>query len=297
MGKRDLQPKEKVWTWLMREVSRESVRDSGREERILREDEEEEDGRGREDGRKRNQDGVKKLSPSEAVMRKLSPSGSSSSGECGQLSGKERGSSSPDTDSGCEMSVMVTYAREPRVRRPDTDSDTADTDTVDTDTVDTLSRSSDSDGTAAESGGSSGLGSSDSDSVVRQNILSCSRSGVLRSTSSSASGSTSSSSRGTSRAGGQLRRGEDRPKSVQVTTIEEPPVLSVRRAGPAHTLDCPYSRAGIYSLEGSRISCLTEERSGSQQGQSDSGRGSSMLSGEENSNQQPNGQNGGLRSY
>ena len=88
------------------------------------------------------------------VMRKLSPSGSSSSGECGQLSGKERGSSSPDTDSGCEMSVMVTYAREPRVRRPDTDSDTADTDTVDTDTVDMLARSSDSDGTAAESGGS-----------------------------------------------------------------------------------------------------------------------------------------------
>ena len=64
-------------------------------------------------------------------------------------------SSSPDTDSGCEMSnVMVTYAREPRVRRPDTDSDTADTDTVDTDTVDTLARSSDSDGTAGESGGS-----------------------------------------------------------------------------------------------------------------------------------------------
>ena len=34
------------------------------------------------------------------------------------------------------MSVMVTYAREPRVRRPDTDSDTADTDTLDT--LDTL---------------------------------------------------------------------------------------------------------------------------------------------------------------
>ena len=164
-------------------------------------------------------------------MRKLSPSGSSSSGECGQLSGsKDRGSSSPDTDSGCEMSVMVTYAREPRVRRPDTDSDTADTDTVDTDN--TLARSSDSDGTTGESGGSryepvvnfffyfnnffdSGLGSSDSDSVVRQNILSSSRSGVLRSTSSSASGS--SSSRGTCRSGQQqLRRGEDRPKSVQV---------------------------------------------------------------------------------
>ena len=31
-------------------------------------EEEEEEGRGREDGRKRNQDGVKKLSPSEAVM-------------------------------------------------------------------------------------------------------------------------------------------------------------------------------------------------------------------------------------
>ena len=66
----------------------------------------------------------------------------------------------------------------------------------------------------------SGLGCSDSDLVVHQNILSCSRSGVLRSTSSSASGSTSSSSRGTSRAGGQqLRRGEDRPKSVQVLKI------------------------------------------------------------------------------
>ena len=163
-------------------------------------------------------------------MRKLSPSGSSSSGECGQLSGKERGSSSPDTDSGCEMSVMVTYAREPRVRRPDTDSDTADTDTVDTDTVDMLARSSDSDGLGESRSAlvvhisckltflfiCSGLGSSDSDSVVRQNILSSSRSGVLRSTSSSASGSTSSSSRGTSRAGQQLRRGEDRPKSVQV---------------------------------------------------------------------------------
>ena len=36
----------------------------------------------------------------------------------------------------------------------DTDSDTADTDTVDTDTVDMLARSSDSDGTAGESGGS-----------------------------------------------------------------------------------------------------------------------------------------------
>ena len=32
------------------------------------EEEDEEEGRGREDGRKRNQDGVKKLSPSEAVM-------------------------------------------------------------------------------------------------------------------------------------------------------------------------------------------------------------------------------------
>ena len=35
------------------------------------EEEDEEEGRGREDGRKRNQDGVKKLSPSEAVMIRL----------------------------------------------------------------------------------------------------------------------------------------------------------------------------------------------------------------------------------
>ena len=152
---------------LVDEKTRESERLRQRGDNYVEEEEEEEEEE-REEGRKRNQDGVKKLSPSEAVtispipiirqskqktfkvMRKLSPSGSSSSGECGQLSGKERLSSSPDTDSGCEMSnVMVTYAREPRVRRPDTDSDTADTDTVDT-----LARSSDSDGTAGESGGS-----------------------------------------------------------------------------------------------------------------------------------------------
>ena len=87
-----------------------------------------------EEGR-REQVEEEEVVPVAEVGRKLSPSGSSSSGECGRLggSGEEvgrsgevgrrssgsggecgQGRSSPDTDSGCDMSVMVTYAREPR---------------------------------------------------------------------------------------------------------------------------------------------------------------------------------------
>ena len=61
-------------------------------------------------------------------------------------------------------------------------------------------------------------------------------------------------------------------RTVQVTTIEHPPLLEVKPA-----LDCAYSRAGIYSLEGSRLAGL--ERPGSEAEQ-DSGRGSSIQSGE-----------------
>ena len=56
----------------------------------------------------------------EVERRKLSGSESCSSGECGPEGrreggkGREEGSDSPDTDSGCDMSVMVNYLKEPR---------------------------------------------------------------------------------------------------------------------------------------------------------------------------------------
>ena len=54
---------------LVDEKMRESERLRQRGENYVEEEEEEEEEeRGREEGRKRNQDGVKKLSPSEAVM-------------------------------------------------------------------------------------------------------------------------------------------------------------------------------------------------------------------------------------
>ena len=43
-------------------------------------------------------------------------------------------------------------------------------------------------------------------------------------------------------------------------------------------LESPYSRTGIYSLEGNRLNCLKDEENLSEQDQSDSGRGSSMQS-------------------
>ena len=69
-----------------------------------------------------------------------------------------------------------------------------------------------------------------------------------------------------------------KPKSVQVTTIERPPVLSVKQL-PGSPLESPCSRAGIYSLEGSRLNCLQEPGEG-EEAEQDSGRGSSMMSGE-----------------
>ena len=65
----------------------------------------------------------------------------------------------------------------------------------------------------------------------------------------------------------------DPPKSVQVTNIEHPPVLSVKKIV---NMDCPYSRAGIYSLEGNRLNNLPDNEN-----LSDSGRGSSIQSQEE----------------
>ena len=50
--------------------------------------------------------------------------------------------------------------------------------------------------------------------------------------------------------------GEER-RTVAVTNIDEIPVLSVKEITRA-VLESPCSRAGIYSLEGSRINCLAD---------------------------------------
>ena len=103
----------------------------------------------------------------------------------------------------------------------------------------------------------------------------------------------------------------NKPKSVQVTTIEHPPVLSVKQIHSSTvSMDCPYSRAGIYSLEGNRLNCLQDDEqshSSSEQEQSDSGRGSSMHSQDDtlrtkqllldNMSSLPKTQPGPLRSY
>ena len=151
---------------------------------------------------------------------KLTPTESCSSGKSGssyesEMSGEVGRASSPD--SGCE--VMVRYSKEPRVRRPDTSSDT------------------------------------DGDSVLKPSApVPAPRQSIRKYKSSERGG-----------------------RSVAVTNIDEVPVLSVKEVERA-VLESPCSRAGIYSLEGSRINCLADTESSEQ---SDSGRGSSMQSQEE----------------
>jgi len=169
---------------------------------------------------------------------KLTPTESCSSTKSGssiesESQGEKVRTSSPD--SGCEMSVMVAYTEEPKVRRP----------------------------------GQVDTSSSDTDSEIRslatlpvpapRQSIRKSKSDLLLKTSA-----------------------ETKPKTVQVTNIEHPPILSVKDLStPTTPLECPYSRAGIYSLEGSRINCLREERPGSELEHTDSGRGSSIQSQDE----------------
>ena len=155
---------------------------------------------------------------------KLTPTDSCSSGKSvtsfeSDGSAEKTRMSSPD--SGCDM--IVTYTKEPKVRRP------GDTSCSDTDCGDSV------------------LTPSAPIPAPRQSIrksknqerYACSK--VVT----------------------------ERPKTVQVTNIEHPPVLCVKQVG---NMDSAYSRAGIYSLEGNRLNCLQDENS------SDSGRGSSMQS-------------------
>ena len=165
-----------------------------------------------------SQSGTNRVSSSSTT--KLTPTESCSSGKSGssyesEMSGERGRTSSPD--SGCE--VMVRYTKEPRVRRPDTSSDT--------------------------DGG---------DSVLKPSApvpVPAPRQSVRKS------------------------GGEERRRTVAVTNIDEVPVLSVKE------LESPCSRAGIYSLEGSRINCLADTETSEASELSDSGRGSSMLSQEE----------------
>jgi len=164
-----------------------------------------------------------KLTPTESCSS--TKSGSSIESESSQ---EKIRTSSPD--SGCEMSVMVAYTSEPKVRRP------GQTDT-----------------------------SSDTDSEVRSVApVPAPRQSIRKSKSDLTRGSP-----------------ESKPKTVQVTNIEHPPILSVKDLNPKAPLECPYSRSGIYSLEGSRLNCLQDDRPSSELEHTDSGRGSSIQSQED----------------
>lgn len=164
-----------------------------------------------------------KLTPTESCSS--TKSGSTIESEC---SGDKIRTSSPD--SGCEMSVMVAYTKEPKVRRP------GQTDT-----------------------------SSDNDSELRSNApVPAPRQSIRKSKSDLVKSSN-----------------ESKPKTVQVTNIEHPPILSVKDLNQNTPIECPYSRTGIYSLEGSRLNCLRDERPSSEMEHTDSGRGSSIQSQDE----------------
>jgi len=164
---------------------------------------------------------------------KLTPTESCSSTKSGssiesESSGEKMRTSSPD--SGCEMSVMVAYTSEPKVRRP------GHTDT-----------------------------SSDTDSEIRSIApVPAPRQSIRKSKSDLVKSSS-----------------DLKPKTVQVTNIEHPPTLSVKNINQNTPLECPYSRSGIYSLEGSRLNCLRDDRLKSELEHTDSGRGSSIQSQEE----------------
>ena len=174
---------------------------------------------------------------------KLTPTESCSSGKSvssfeSETSAEKNRMSSPD--SGCDM--IVTYTKEPRVRKPGLSETGSDTDC--------------------------------GDSVLKPSAptlppVPAPRESIRKSKSDS-------------------RKSSLKPKTVQVTTIDHPPTLSVKQitASTQPGLESPCSRAGIYSLEGSRLNCLQDRESGARESSpagetvemSDSGRGSSLTS-------------------
>ena len=174
---------------------------------------------------------------------KLTPTESCSSGKSvssfeSETSAEKNRMSSPD--SGCDM--IVTYTKEPRVRKPGLSETGSDTDC--------------------------------GDSVLKPSAQTLApvpapRESIRKSKSDS-------------------RKSNLKPKTVQVTTIDHPPTLSVKQITTSTQpgLESPCSRAGIYSLEGSRLNCLQDRESGARESSpagetvemSDSGRGSSLTS-------------------
>ena len=166
---------------------------------------------------------------------KLTPTESCSSGKSvssfeSEASVEKNRMSSPD--SGCDM--IVTYTKEPRVRKPGLSETGSDTDC-----------------------GDSVL----KPSAPTQAPVPAPRESIRKTKPDS-------------------RKSNLKPKTVQVTNIEHPPSLLVKHISSQATgLESAYSRAGIYSLEGSRLNCI-QDREGSEAGveMSDSGRGSSLTS-------------------
>ena len=187
---------------------------------------------------------------------KLTPTQSCSSGKSvssfeSEASVEKNRMSSPD--SGCDM--IVTYTKEPRVRKPGLSETGSDTDC-----------------------GDSVL----KPSAPTQAPVPAPRESIRRNKSES-------------------RKSSLKPKTVQVTNIEHPPSLLVKQVtSPTPGLESAYSRAGIYSLEGSRLNCI-QDRESSEAGEavemSDSGRGSSLTSQDTLTSSVTPGPGAQLRSY
>ena len=183
---------------------------------------------------------------------KLTPTESCSSGKSvssfeSEASVEKNRMSSPD--SGCDM--IVTYTKEPRVRKPGTEETGSDTDC-----------------------GDSVL----KPSAPTQAPIPAPRESIRKTKTDS-------------------RKSSLKPKTVQVTNIEHPPSLFVKHIT---SQENAYSRAGIYSLEGSRLNCI-QDRESSEAGEtvemSDSGRGSSLTSHDTITSSVTPGPGAQLRSY
>ncbi len=220
-----------------------------------------------------------KLTPTESCSSAKSEVSNSSHSSSRSHSDGDKSSSSPEgerrtssPDSGCDMSLMVAYSSEPRVRRPPTDT-TPSSAAVAATGVSAVARP-----TPAPR---QSLRKSKSDSKPRQAI--------------SETISTSDTGRSSQATAQQTRSslgivGYAKPTAAVPAAAGTPAMNTFRTLGTAETeavaaggrmvlhprlgyqLDCPYSRTAIYSLEGKRLQEQLEQES------ADSGQGSSILS-------------------
>ena len=208
-----------------------------------------------------------KLTPTESCssakseVSNSSSSRNSSDSDGDKTIGQERRASSPD--SGCDMSIMVAYSTEPRVRRPPDSSGLPPPTLV---VVGTSSRP-----TPAPR---QSLRKSKSDSTPRLDSSGKATEQCEHPMPATTVLVQTKEKRNNDGGGNKYARSA----STAVTTFRplgppaEEEVCSPHHPRLAYPLDCPYSRTAIYSLEGKRLQEQLEQES------ADSGQGSSILS-------------------